>query len=281
MMEKRTDREGVTAILQKKYLFSDMDGTLLTNDKKVSAENLAAIRRFVEAGGYFGIATGRSENIAAPFLKDIPMNLPAILYNGAAVYDFSKEAFLYQAELERSLVIKMATLALEVYPEVCAEVYTNGIIQLLNRDCVMDHYIPRENQKFEYKALDDFGLCMKLLFYGENAKLKEVERKLYEVTAGAGLQVMFSAPYYLELLPSGATKGSALSWIVENLGIDPDDTAAIGDFYNDVALIETASIGAAPANAPEDVKECANVIVADNEHSAVADFIGRYLFEHK
>ena len=58
-------------------------------------------------------------------------------------------------------------------------------------------------------------------------------------------------------------------------------TGTGNDFYNDVALIETASVGAAPANAPEDVKECANVIVADNEHSAVADFIGRYLFEHK
>ena len=68
------------AVLRKENLFSDMDGTLLSDDKKVSQENLAAIRRFVKAGGRFSVATGRSEVIAAPFLFDIPLNLPAIVY---------------------------------------------------------------------------------------------------------------------------------------------------------------------------------------------------------
>lgn len=268
-------------MLCKKVLFSDMDGTLLTNDKKISAENFDAIRRYTEAGGRFGIATGRSENIAAPFLKGLPLSLPAILYNGAAVYDFNEEKFLWRGELPRGLVIKLVTLALEVYPQICAEVYTDGIIQLVNRDCVMDHYIPRENQRFEYKTLNDFGWCMKLLFYGENAKLKEVERRLYEVTGGKGFQSTFSAPYYLEILPEGASKGAALEWIFENCGVDPKETAAIGDFYNDVSMIERAAVGAAPENAPADVRACADVVVADNEHSAVADFIGRYLFEQE
>lgn len=263
--------------LCKQNLFSDMDGTLLTGDKRISAENMAAIRRYTETGGKFGIATGRSEAIAAPFLKDMPLALPAILYNGAAVYDFKEAKFLYQAELPRELVVRLVKLALEVYPDICAEIYTNGIIQLLNPDGVMDHYIPRENQKFEYKTLENFGFCMKLLFYGENAKLKAVERRLYEATGGEGFQSTFSAPYYLEILPKGVSKGTALEWIFAHCGVNPEETAAIGDFYNDVALIELASLGAAPANAPEDVRACADVVVADNEHSAVADFIECFL----
>ena len=107
-----------------------MDGTLLSDDKKVSQENLAAIRLFVKAGGRFSVATGRSEVIAAPFLSDIPLNLPAIVYNGAAVYDFRMNRFLYQAELPRKTVRTFVNAALSVYPEVCAEVYTNGVIQL-------------------------------------------------------------------------------------------------------------------------------------------------------
>ena len=51
------------AVLRKENLFSDMDGTLLSDDKKVSQENLAAIRLFVKAGGRFSVATGRSEVI--------------------------------------------------------------------------------------------------------------------------------------------------------------------------------------------------------------------------
>ena len=265
------------AVLRKENLFSDMDGTLLSDDKKVSQENLAAIRLFVKAGGRFSVATGRSEVIAAPFLSDIPLNLPAIVYNGAAVYDFRMNRFLYQAELPRKTVRTFVNAALSVYPEVCAEVYTNGVIQLLNRSGVMDHYIPNENQPYEYQTLEDFGLCMKLLFYGENAKLNKIEKKLYEITGGKGFQSTFSAPYYLEILPEGASKGTALSWIFEHCGVDPKSTAAIGDVYNDVAMLELASLGAAPANAPEDVQSSADVIVKDNEHSAVADLIDRYL----
>lgn len=67
------------AVLRKENLFSDMDGTLLSDDKKVSQENLTAIRLFVKAGGRFSVATGRSEVIACPFLSDIPLNLPAIV----------------------------------------------------------------------------------------------------------------------------------------------------------------------------------------------------------
>ena len=263
--------------LLKQNLFSDMDDTLLTGDKKISVENIAAIRRFTEAGGHFSIATGRSEVIAAPFLSDLPLSMPAIVYNGAAVYDFDQQRFLYQAELPRDTVLRFVKEAFCVYPEVCAEVYTNGIIQLLNPSGVMDHYIPNENQPFEYQTLDGFGLCMKLLFYGENEKLKMVEKRLYEVTNGRGFQSTFSAPYYLEILPENVSKGSALSWIFEYCGIDPDQTAAIGDFYNDIAMIELASLGAAPANAPQDVKASADVVVADNNHAAVADIITRYL----
>lgn len=265
------------AILQKDNLFSDMDGTLLSDDKSVSFENIAAIHRFVEAGGRLSVATGRSEVIAAPFLSDLPLSLPAIVYNGAAVYDFSANRFLYQAELPRETVFSFVKEALSVYPEVCAEVYTNGIIQLLNPDGVMDHYIPNENQPYEYQTLDGFGLCMKLLFYGDNAKLKEIEKKLYEITGGKGFQSTFSASYYLEILPECVSKGTALSWIFKHCGINPEKTAAIGDFYNDVAMLELASLGAAPANAPEDVQSSADVLVADNEHSAVADLIDRYL----
>lgn len=265
------------AVLRKENLFSDMDGTLLSDDKKVSKENLAAIRRFVKAGGRFSVATGRSEVIAAPFLSDLPLALPAIVYNGAAVYDFEANRFLYQAELPRRTVRAFVQAALSVYPEACAEVYTNGMIQLLNPDGVMDHYISNENQPYEYQTLEGIGLCMKLLFYGENAKLHKIEKKLYEMTGGKGFQSTFSAPYYLEILPEGASKGTALSWIFENCGVDPKSTAAIGDFYNDVAMLELASLGAAPANAPEDVQSSADVIVKDNGHSAVADLIDRYL----
>ena len=263
--------------LKKTFLYSDMDGTLLTGAKLVTQKNIDQIRRFVSLGGQFSVATGRSEVIAAPFLSKLPVTRPAIVYNGSAVYDFDKKAFLHQEEVPADLVHLCVKTAMEVYPKVCAEVYTNGMIELLNKVCVMDHYIPRENQPYCYASLDSFGFCMKLLMYGENEELHKVERAIYEVTGGKGFQSTFSAPYYLEILPEGVSKASALSWIFEHTDVEPAQTAAIGDFYNDVQMLSLASLSAAPASSPEDVKTQVNFVVSDNEHDAVGDFIERFL----
>ena len=267
--------------LKKSFLYADMDGTLLTGAKLVTQRNIEQIRRFVSLGGQFSVATGRSEVIAAPFLSSLPVTRPAIVYNGAAVYDFSSQKFLHQEELPADLVHLFFKAAMEVYPKVCAEVYTNGMIELLNKDCIMDHYIPRENQPYRYVSPDSFGFCMKLLFYGDHDELHKVERAIYEVSGGKGFQSTFSAPYYLEILPEGVSKASALSWIFEHTDVIPQETAAIGDFYNDVAMLSLASLSAAPANAPEDVKTEVNLVVSDNEHDAVGDFIDRFLIESK
>ena len=87
----------------------------------------------------------------------------------------------------------------------------------------------------------------------------------------------FSAPFYLEVLPAGASKGEALRWICADRGIDLADVAAIGDYENDLAMILTAGLGAAPANAQPAVREAADAVVAPHTEHAVADLICRYL----
>lgn len=264
-------------MLLKKILYTDMDGTLLTDQKTVSQKNKDAILSYAQQGGIFSVATGRSEVIAKPFLKDLPILAPAILYNGAAVYDFKEERFLHRSCLPRPLVRAFYEAGLEVYPEVCIEVYTDGIIQLLNPNGVMDHYIPAENQPYTYATPDTMGECMKLLFYGENEKLHLVEKRLYELSGGKGFLSTFSAPYYLEILPAEASKGTALRWIIENCGWDPEQFTAIGDFYNDIEMLKAASLAASPSNAPEDVKIYADLIVSDNNHDALYDLIQNHL----
>ncbi len=265
--------------LKKSILYTDMDGTLIDDKKSVSRANIDAIRHFVALGGKFSVATGRSEVIAAPFLKELPINMPAILYNGAVVYDFASKSFLQMECVDRQTVLTMVRAAMECYPEVCVEVYTDGIIQLLNPEGLMDHYIPAENQPYVYAEPDSCGDCIKLIFYGENARLKEVEKKIYETAGKSCFISTFSAPFYLEILPQNVSKGSALQFIIDHCGENPKDFAAIGDFYNDVAMIEAASLGAAPSNAPEDVKVHAQLVVADNNHNALADLIENYLIE--
>ena len=264
--------------LLKPYLYADMDGTLLTDTKDISDENVAAIKRYIDAGGKFAVATGRSELIAKPLLKGAPLNMPSILYNGAAVYDFEGKKFLHQNCLDYDLVERLGRLAIRVCPTACVEVYCEGPIQLLNRDCVIDHYITNEKQEHVYRSFEERSRdCMKLLVYGENAQLKEVERAIAEEIGSDGFSCVFSAPYYLEILPADISKGDTLKWIADNLGYKLEDMAVIGDFYNDLSMILESGFGVAPANAPDDIKAQAQLVVADNNHRALADLINNHM----
>ena len=79
-----------------KYLFTDIDGTLLNSQKEISQENIDSIHKLVEQGGHFSVATGRCAEITFPFVDNLPINAPAILFNGAAVYDIPNRTFLHK-----------------------------------------------------------------------------------------------------------------------------------------------------------------------------------------
>ena len=61
-------------------------------------------------------------------------------------------------------------------------------------------------------------MCIRDRVYGENAQLKEVERAIAEEIGSDGFSCVFSAPYYLEILPADISKGDTLKWIADNLG---------------------------------------------------------------
>jgi hydroxymethylpyrimidine pyrophosphatase-like HAD family hydrolase len=88
-----------------------------------------------------------------------------------------------------------------------------------------------------------------------------------------GCDFVFSGPIYFELLPAGITKGAALAVLGEQLGITPDRILSIGDYYNDVAMLQASAVGAVPSDAPDDIKAIADLVVGPCENGAVADFI--------
>ncbi|MDR3645533.1 MAG: HAD hydrolase family protein, partial [Clostridia bacterium] len=78
---------------------------------------------------------------------------------------------------------------------------------------------------------------------------------------------------YFEMLPEGASKGETLLRLAQMLGIKKENTAAVGDYYNDIELVSSAGTGFAPAGAPQEVKAAAGHVVGSCEDGAVADVI--------
>jgi hydroxymethylpyrimidine pyrophosphatase-like HAD family hydrolase len=77
----------------------------------------------------------------------------------------------------------------------------------------------------------------------------------------------------IEMLPEHSSKGEALAKLVELGQVERENIVAIGDFYNDLDMIQYAGIGVAVANAPDDIKAQADLVVGHCRDGAVADVI--------
>ena len=76
-----------------------------------------------------------------------------------------------------------------------------------------------------------------------------------------------------QVLPKNTNKGNGLTKLAESLGIDVNKTIAIGDYYNDVTMIENAKIGVAVSNACDDAKAVADIVTVSNDEDAIAKII--------
>jgi len=252
---------------------TDLDDTLLTRDKRVSDENIRAIKHFISKGGLFTFATGRMPQGARVVLQYIIPNAPMICANGAAIYDFSAEKFLWTRKLERE--------ALDAVEYVIERVPQCGIVI----GCENGVYFPRvthiteEHKQLEgfpdnyvdlYDIKEDWS---KVIFMTEEDEVDKVRRVIDESPYADKFEFMRSSPWYYELLPKGSTKGSALPRLADMLGIDRKCTIGMGDNENDMTLMTEAGVGIAVENAIEPIKAAASYITVDNESHALAAVI--------
>ena len=90
---------------------------------------------------------------------------------------------------------------------------------------------------------------------------------------------MRSKPFFLEFTEAGVTKGTSLNKLIQKLGIKREEVIAMGDSYNDQAMIEFAGLGVAMGNAPDDIKEIANYVTDTNMNDGVAKVVEKFVLK--
>lgn len=271
---------GLRGVIMRKLLFiSDLDGTLLNEDKQVPQKNIDAIRRFTQAGGLFTIATGRSEETCRVAADRLPINAPAILYNGALVYDLKESRVLAQRQLEAALFRPVIRDIMERFPDICIEVLVCGDLLLPNPQAVMDPFILREKQSYHFADLSRLPEhWLKFMLSAPPQRLQEAE----EYLSGCELPPccrFYSSEYYYEFLPVDCTKGHAAQKLADMLGVAREDTAVIGDHLNDIELLQWAGTAFAPSSAHPAAQKNAKVLAHSNNEGAVADAIEEFARE--
>jgi len=273
----------------------DADGTLLDPDGAIRPRVERAVRTAIAAGCQVVLATGRRLQSAGPIARQVGIST-LILVNGAVVYDLSSRETLYEHALSPALCRRVVELIQSAgLPPVLLESPVAGarIVagppELDNPDTAA--YLGRKDEVVRVLAerLPDLEHIVIALGMGDRARVARLEDLAREeplldsidwTSAVASSQKYGYLTYVVELVARGVSKGAALRWLASGRGIPIEQTLAIGDYENDVSMVEAAGVGIAMGNAVPSVRAAARAIVADNEHDGVAEAIEEWVLRN-
>lgn len=256
-------------------IFSDLDGTLLGTDMRVSKENLAGLRQYTEMGGIFVPTSGRCYYELPEDVRGIEGIRYFLCSNGADIYDRETGehiSLFLEGEQVRTLFSILRDYDFFPLLHHNGRAYYDGDRQ---SDAAFDHY----HLSRYYRAMirecvsaipDLWDFCngldaleMTCVFFHSEAEMEECRLRLQE----AGFMVAASEKHNIEVYSPEAGKGNALLRLAAQLGIPREHTVAVGDSANDVSMIRAAGLGLAVGNAwPVLLENADKVICRNDEH---------------
>jgi Cof subfamily protein (haloacid dehalogenase superfamily) len=257
----------------------DLDDTLLRADLSISDANKRAIAEASSRGIRVVLASGRNLHSMRAYADELGLLGPGdymICSNGAEIVHSSSGRILDERRLEPEFCREIASeIEKRGFPW---QIYEEGIIHVSRtNDWAFEDSRLTGQPTILIEDQEEFfsrGL-VKLVVPGE-ARL--IAGLLAELRASFGNRaiVLTSKPYFLEILPLGADKGSALERLAGMLDLPMSGAMAVGDAMNDLGMVRAAGMGCAPANAIPEVRAAARYVsLRTNEEDAVADLIGR------
>ena len=264
----------------------DLDGTLLTTDKRLTDETRRTLEQAAEKGILLVPATGRPLTGMPAEVLGIPGVRYAVTANGARVVSTENGKILR----EKLISVEKARKVLDIYGEydTLREIYYDGQGYMEARQMEqLDHYVPDPNMA---KYMRNTRKCVPDLmekFRQENRAMDKVqavfacagekEQAFRRIREMKGVEATGALSYNIEVTAGGINKGEALLWLAGELGIDREEILAFGDGANDADMIRAAGIGAAMEVSVPEVRAAADILAGSNDEDGVARAIQRYI----
>lgn len=256
-------------------IMTDLDGTLLTDDKKITEKDMNAINRFRNEGGIFTLATGRGYSMAKPVAERVGLDVPAVIFNGSAVYDFKEDKFLWHSRLKSSSREIVKELIKE-FPDIAIEVLCENTVYVLANNEIEKQHLALESVQPVFCGADDidgFDWLKVLIAYPPEKIQNIIEFVNSRTNYLENAHWVRSEIHYFEMLPEGVNKGSGFGQLLRIMGKTDAFTVGVGDYNNDLELIQLAKLGVAVGSAQQEVKDAADLVVCDNNSGAIAEVI--------
>ncbi|MEN1968804.1 Cof-type HAD-IIB family hydrolase [Lentibacillus sp. N15] len=234
----------------------DLDETLLSFDKRISAKNKKWINRAIQAGVMVVFTTGRGRQRVGKYQKTLGLHAPIVLVNGAEVWGESGEL------LERSIIPINDIRALhQLAGSYDANFWGYHVDGLVGKRHWTKEMLTKDWLKFGMRHRDVHIL----------EKIRE------QVQTLPAIEMTSSSSTNIEIGPKGKTKESGIRKVCAHTGITMEEVMAIGDNMNDFRLIKAAGFGVAMGNATKQLKEVADAVTDSNDKSGVAKAIKKYV----
>jgi len=250
-------------------LAADVDGTLINSCGKVTDPVREALLSFCGRGGRFTVATGRSFAGFAALRPAIPLNAPAILSNGAYIYDYETQTVLHSEWLSGPYREAVADIR-AAFPSIGTELHWPDHVCILNYNKWNELHM--DAVQCQFKRIDTLDLApgswLKALFVDENALLRQVAAYAAPKYAGV-FSFFFSTECMLEMQNAGVDKAGGVHTLAELLSIDPAHVYTAGDAGNDLGMLRSFT-SFAPVSATPEARAAATHIVPSNDDHAIA-----------
>lgn len=251
-------------------VISDVDGTLVTPDKILTARAIEAVRRLGDLGIGFTLISSRPPRGMAAQVAALDLRLPFAAFNGGALMTPALapiERYCLAPEVARGMVGLLDARGVDAW------VFADD--DWLLRDAEGPN-VPRERRAVGFdpvvvNAFDEvLGRIGKLVGVSNDpGLLAQVETEAV-ARWGRAAAIQRSQPYYLDVTHPLANKGDGVSALAALIGIDLARTAVIGDMFNDVAMFARAGVSIAMGQAPPQVKARADLVSLANTEDGFA-----------
>ena len=268
-----------------RFLVTDVDGTLVTPDKTVTADARASVHELIDAGIGFAFVSSRPPRGLASIAAALGLKPDderggaarrpaAAAFNGGALLDADLQTIAFeplQDDVAQVAVDLLAALGIDAW------VFTLDQWIVVNPD---GHYVAHERHTVGFDAtvvasFDGIRGIGKIVGSSEDAALLERAEVALGQRLSSNARALRSQSYYLDVTHAKANKGSALRAIAEHAGLAVDEMAAIGDMVNDLAMLEIAGFSIAMGNAPPNVKLAVDAVTDSNRDEGFANAVRR------
>ena len=264
----------------------DLDGTLLTTEKRLTEYTKDVLKRAYEKGILLVPATGRPLSGIPGEVLDLPGVRYVISANGGRIIDTKQQRLIYEELVPPDTAQKI----LDIFGRYDAlrEIYYDGV------GYAQEDFLKNISRYMEHPPMAEYVLNTRrpvpdimAKFEKENRGVDKVQglfvsvedrdRALADMRDVRDVSVTGALEKNIEVNAAGVNKGTALKILGELLHIRPEDIMAFGDASNDLAMIQAVGTGVAMENGIEEVKQAADHVAPPNDADGVARFIEAYV----